>query len=143
MAVRIALVLILGGPLAVAFLLPAPGSNPPDGVLRVDVRGVPCCMFRLTTGLPCPLCGLTRSFVSLAHGRVRDSFLFHPFGPFLFAIFAGGALWQFRPLRRGLEDVRADAVRASGPPRAAVLLALGAVLAAWTVKLAWIPRVYW
>lgn len=38
------------------------------------------CPFRLLTGLPCPGCGLTRSWVYLAHGQWRDSFVAHPFG---------------------------------------------------------------
>ncbi|GAA1506214.1 DUF2752 domain-containing protein [Nocardioides humi] len=41
------------------------------------------CPFRRLTGLPCPGCGLTRSWVYLTHGWWRDSFLAHPFGPLL------------------------------------------------------------
>jgi len=39
------------------------------------------CPFRLLTGLPCPGCGLTRSWVFLAHGRVTDALSANPFGP--------------------------------------------------------------
>lgn len=38
------------------------------------------CPFRRLTGLPCPGCGLTRSWVYLVHGWWRESFLAHPFG---------------------------------------------------------------
>src|SRR5690606_26423686 len=38
------------------------------------------CPFRRLTGLPCPGCGLTRSWVYAAHGWWRESFLAHPFG---------------------------------------------------------------
>lgn len=38
------------------------------------------CPFRRMTGLPCPGCGLTRSWVYLAHGRWSDSWAAHPFG---------------------------------------------------------------
>ena len=38
------------------------------------------CPFRRLTGLPCPGCGLTRSWVYLAHGRWGDAFAAHPFG---------------------------------------------------------------
>jgi hypothetical protein len=38
------------------------------------------CPFRRLTGLPCPGCGLTRSWVYLAHGRWHDGFAAHPFG---------------------------------------------------------------
>lgn len=38
------------------------------------------CPFRRMTGLPCPGCGMTRSWVYAAHGWWRESFLAHPFG---------------------------------------------------------------
>ncbi len=38
------------------------------------------CPFRMTTGLPCPGCGLTRSVVALAHGDLGGSLYFHPLG---------------------------------------------------------------
>ena len=38
------------------------------------------CPFRRLTGLPCPGCGLTRSWVYAAHGWWKESFLAHPFG---------------------------------------------------------------
>ena len=44
------------------------------------------CPFRLLTGLPCPGCGLTRSWVYLAHGQWRDSFVANPFGLVLVAL---------------------------------------------------------
>lgn len=48
------------------------------------------CPFRRLTGLPCPGCGLTRSWVYLAHGRWHDGFAAHPFG--LLALGAAAAL---------------------------------------------------
>lgn len=44
------------------------------------------CAVRSVTGVPCPGCGLTRSFVTTAHGDVAGAFAFHPFGPVLFAL---------------------------------------------------------
>ncbi len=49
------------------------------------VDGPVICPFRRLTDLPCPGCGLTRSFVALAHGELSAAFEHHPFGPLLFA----------------------------------------------------------
>lgn len=39
------------------------------------------CPFRQLTGLPCPGCGLTRSWVYLVHGDVHAAVWANPFGP--------------------------------------------------------------
>ncbi|GAB2657007.1 hypothetical protein GCM10027169_20720 [Gordonia jinhuaensis] len=44
-------------------------------------HGPVLCPFRLATGLPCPGCGLTRSWVALAHGDVAGAFALNLFGP--------------------------------------------------------------
>jgi hypothetical protein len=38
------------------------------------------CPFRVLTGLPCPGCGLTRSWVHLAHGQWDAAWFANPFG---------------------------------------------------------------
>jgi Protein of unknown function (DUF2752)/NusB family len=43
------------------------------------------CMFRRLTGISCPGCGLTRSFVLLVHGQWADALRTNPLGPFVFA----------------------------------------------------------
>ncbi|THI96806.1 DUF2752 domain-containing protein [Nocardioides sp.] len=59
------------------------------------------CPFRRLTGLPCPGCGLTRSWVYLVHGWWRESFLAHPFGPLAVALVVVLALLAVRArLRR-------------------------------------------
>jgi hypothetical protein len=64
------------GCLGVAFVIP-----------QAVVEGGPVvCPFRLATGLPCPGCGLARSWVALAHGDLETSLARHPFGPLLFAL---------------------------------------------------------
>jgi hypothetical protein len=44
------------------------------------------CISRLVTGIPCPACGLTRSFCALSRGAVDEAFAFHVFGPALFVV---------------------------------------------------------
>lgn len=43
-------------------------------------HGPVLCPFRRLTGLPCPGCGMTRSWVHLMHGQWRDAVVANPFG---------------------------------------------------------------
>ena len=90
------------------------------------------CWFRLTTGLACAGCGLTRSIVLLLHGDPAASFALHPFG----MVMAGLGLLQLPP-RLG---------RAAGGPGAwiarwdrawvlALILTYVSMLAWWAVRL--------
>ncbi|WP_207662140.1 DUF2752 domain-containing protein [Clostridium sp. AM58-1XD] len=36
------------------------------------------CPIRYVTGIPCPGCGMTRAFLSLLSGHVREAFSYHP-----------------------------------------------------------------
>ncbi len=58
------------------------------------------CLFYHLTGLPCPGCGLTRSFVCLGHEQFLESLHWHPLGPAIFLLCA--LLW----LRCGLYYLR-------------------------------------
>lgn len=52
------------------------------------------CPFHWLTGLPCPGCGLTRSFVAIARGDWPGAIGYHPFGPLLFGVLLGlGLQW--------------------------------------------------
>ena len=63
--------------LVASALLPLPQNN--------AIAGMPSiCVFHNLTGLPCPGCGLTRSWVSMAHGQFASAFVWHPLGPILF-----------------------------------------------------------
>jgi hypothetical protein len=44
------------------------------------------CYFRLSTGLDCPGCGLTRSFISAAHGQWAAAWHYNPAGFLLFPV---------------------------------------------------------
>lgn len=64
------------------------------------------CPFRLATGLPCPACGLTRSWVYALHGWWSDAFAANPFGL--------GVLGALVALVGAIVVAR---VRGSAPPR--------------------------
>jgi hypothetical protein len=60
------------------------------------------CPFRALTGLPCPGCGLTRSWVYAAHGWWRESFASNAFGMVVVAaILALAVIVVVRRVRRG------------------------------------------
>jgi len=42
------------------------------------------CLLHNLFGVDCPFCGMTRSFIALAHGDLGAAFRFHPAGPILF-----------------------------------------------------------
>jgi len=60
--------------LAYAFLLHALGT-----------AGPPSCLFLLLTGVPCPLCGMTRAFGALMGGNIDRALAFNHASPFVFA----------------------------------------------------------
>lgn len=63
---------------AAAWLVPA------GGAVTVAGRSLgPLCWVHASTGVACPMCGMTRSFVALLHGDAAGSFAAHPAGPFL------------------------------------------------------------
>jgi hypothetical protein len=83
---------------AAAWLVPAgdrvlmPGGEPVGGL----------CLVHAVTSAACPLCGMTRSFVALAHGDLGAAFRFHPGGLLLFVamvVFVGAAVTV--AIRRG------------------------------------------
>ncbi|MEZ0230832.1 MAG: DUF2752 domain-containing protein [Planctomycetota bacterium] len=60
-------------------------------VVRLPLVGTPLpplCPLKFQTGWDCPGCGLTRSFVALAHGDLAKSWAHHRIGIALFAITA-------------------------------------------------------
>jgi hypothetical protein len=53
------------------------------------------CPFHHLTGLPCPLCGITRAWVALVHGRLAEAVGWHPFvAGIIPALVAAGFGWH-------------------------------------------------
>lgn len=58
-------------------------------ILRlVPVSSIPAipCLFRTLTGLPCPLCGMTRAVFLLAQGEWQSALTLHPLSPAVLAV---------------------------------------------------------
>lgn len=84
------------------------------------------CWFHEVTGIDCPTCGMTRSYVALLHGDVLGSFRWHPAGPLmvLCSVLAVAVIaWSGIRRRRPLWDRRA--FRAALHGLALVVLAAG------------------
>ena len=47
---------------------------------RLPVHPPLACPLRTLTGMPCPLCGMTRAVVAAMHGHVLESLRFNPAG---------------------------------------------------------------
>lgn len=62
----------------------------PAGGVPTFFSGLDTCAFHAMTGLPCPGCGLTRAFVALSHGQLREAWALHPFAFPLYALCLGG-----------------------------------------------------
>jgi hypothetical protein len=127
-------VVVLGTCAAVVLLSAVLEVRAPE---TVYLRGLPnhplppACAFRRLTGYPCPGCGMTRSFVSTAHGEIAAAFGYHPLGPILFLLVLAQLPYRAWCLWRG-------------PPRWAghrgrsrwIWLCLIALAAAWVCRLA-------
>jgi hypothetical protein len=67
-------------------------------LLPADGAGVPVCLFRAISGLPCPGCGLTRALSSLIQGNPAAAFSYHPFAFIVLPLFLMLAAHNFMPL---------------------------------------------
>ncbi|MCZ7535537.1 MAG: DUF2752 domain-containing protein [Acidimicrobiia bacterium] len=97
------------GLLGVAALWPALPVHPPLA-----------CPLRATTGIPCPLCGMTRAVVAAVHGDVVASVAYNPAG--IVAVLLAVALLLVPRLRRVAISSR-------------LVVVVGALLWAWNVTL--------
>ena len=56
------------------------------------------CPFRYLTGLPCPLCGMTRALCAIGHGHLRSAVELNAVSPMVFGLFVGGLIWSLGQL---------------------------------------------
>ena len=114
------------GVLALAMVFAASFVFPPHGL------GMSVCAFRNATGIPCPGCGMTRSFAALSHGQPGLAFEKHWVGPFMYALFAFYMVkWAIEVLLR-----RRILARLEDRLRMPVLWSiLAAMLVTWVIRL--------
>lgn len=83
-----------------------------DQQVLLPVIGLPLpelCTFKRTSGLDCPGCGMTRCFISLAHGDLARAWRLNPAGLLLFAMllfqvpYRSLQLWRVRTGRPEFE----------------------------------------
>lgn len=58
------------------------------------------CLTKSVLGVPCPGCGMTRSFISIAHGQWRRAWDFNPASFLMFVFIAGQLPWRLWQIRR-------------------------------------------
>lgn len=119
-----AIVLLLcAGAMAAAVLLRTNGQG-------LSLFGYPWplhCRLYETFGVKCALCGMSRSFSSLAHGDLAAGLRFHPLGPAVFALFGLEIVYRIYALATG----RPVADKLSRTHAGLVILVSAAVLVNW------------
>ena len=91
------LAVVLAGAVALGFyLVPDPSGTGTHCRLGL----LPCGML-VTTGKPCPTCGVTTSFVLAAHGRFGEALINQPFGLILFLLAVAGLLLSVTTVAAG------------------------------------------
>ena len=81
---------IAAGGLAIMFavsLRPVDLASLPPTFGPAAAGGSICFLWR-TTHVPCPTCGVTRSFYALGQGALGEAVAFHPLGPVLYVLLA-------------------------------------------------------
>ena len=91
------------------------------------------CSWHRLTGVNCPGCGLTRSFIALAHGDLRQAWAFNPAGLPLFAILLAQFPYRAAQLARLLTGRPAWHPVGVLP---AVVILTGCLLLQWAWRLA-------
>ena len=95
------------------------------------------CLFSRGTGYPCPFCGMTRTFVAMAHAQWSAAWHNSPLAAGLFILTGLTFLWHALALAFGVRVVPGPALR-PGPRATRALLAGGALL----VLLNWAYRLH-
>lgn len=93
--------LVLLSSAGLAAMAREPGINRPLVILG-SVRMPELCLIHRATGRRCPGCGMSRAFVLLWRGQIREAVKLNPASPFVFATFIWLALGPVVSLARRL-----------------------------------------
>lgn len=91
------------------------------------------CIFRNLTNLPCPFCGLSRSFVNVSHLNLKDAFLAHFLGIPLFLLLFVATIYSLYCSIGSKRQLAIELRRSE--TTALVVLATGLIVIAWVAKI--------
>lgn len=103
-----------------------------DGLSLFGLRWPFRCWLHDMTAIQCGLCGLSRSFCSLARGDLASGVHFHPLGPVIYALFCLEIAYRVWALAAGRQGVHTRWTRLH---TRVVLVVCGAILLNWMVYL--------
>lgn len=92
------------------------------------------CMSRRILNIPCPGCGLTRSFVAFSRGRIEEAFRFNAMGPFIYVLLLLQIPYRLAELF-GLGAMSSVWIWIKGRLERVVWLVLVGLLAAWVIRM--------
>lgn len=102
-----ALILVLCAGIVLVAAMLAPSA---EAVSLLGAEVPVLCGWRRVTGIPCPGCGLTRSFTFMAHGDLWGGFRMNPLGPPMFLFTLSQVPWRLWKLGQGYRK-RASSAR--------------------------------
>lgn len=112
------------GILGTAWVLP--------GMWARGVNPIPPCIFHQVTGLPCPMCGGTRSFAAMAHGNLVGAVHVFPIGPLMFLALVAAVVYAAWAVLTGR---RAHVAMDRKLVRRLTAIAVVMLMANWAAKL--------
>ena len=99
---------------------------------RISVPLPELCMTKSMLGIPCPGCGMTRGFISIAHGQWTRAWAFNPASFLMFAFVVGQIPWRFLQVMRILKKQPEQNANFFVVP---VLLMVVLLFAQWLIKM--------
>ena len=97
------LLLLFSATIIILSCLLSPGNKQDDDRLTIFGFKTPIfCLHRLIYNKPCAGCGITRSFVSFAHGDIETSYKYHKLGIPFFLLFLMQIPIRLHLLRTGV-----------------------------------------